>query len=71
MPSRTGAEGTASGPLPPAVGRGHRALGWKGASPPHSSVFPGGAFSGTPPPFPWRAAHKMHGLQGRVKGRRR
>lgn len=50
MPSRTRAEGTASGPLPPAVGRGHRALGWKGASPPHSSVLQGGAFSGTPPP---------------------
>lgn len=50
MPSRTRAEGTASGPLPPAVGRGHRALGWKGAFPPHSNVLQGGAFSGDPPP---------------------
>lgn len=55
LPSRTRAEGAASGPLSPAVGRGHRALGWKGASPPHSSVLPGGAFSGTTPHPPLRA----------------
>lgn len=69
MPSRTPAQGIASGPLAPAAGRGR----WAGkGGPPHPIQVSSreGPFRGPLPPFLWRAAHKMRGLQGRVKGAR-